>query len=64
MSAMDILKIFFYLKGRGFYIAAGGASANHCWAHIQSELAEKGFRACLSDATELMGMLSIQGPNW
>ncbi|XP_071443435.1 sarcosine dehydrogenase, mitochondrial isoform X1 [Hetaerina americana] len=50
-------------KGRGFYIAAGGASANHCWAHIQSELAEKGYRACLSDATDLMGMLSIQGPN-
>lgn len=50
-------------KGRGFYVAAGGASANHCWAHIQSALAEKGFRACLNDATDLMGMLSVQGPN-
>ncbi|XP_063232668.1 sarcosine dehydrogenase, mitochondrial [Bacillus rossius redtenbacheri] len=50
-------------KGRGFYIVAGGASAAHTWAHIHSVLSHKDFNVNLTDLTDKMGILSLQGPN-
>jgi sarcosine dehydrogenase len=51
------------LKGRGFYLAVGGASAQHSWAHINWVLKERQFKAQVSDLSHGMGLLSIQGPN-
>nr|CAD7572946.1 unnamed protein product [Timema californicum] len=50
-------------KGRGFYIVAGGASAAHTWAHIHTVLSHEDFKVALTDLTDKMGILSIQGPN-
>ncbi|KAF4520494.1 hypothetical protein B566_EDAN004745 [Ephemera danica] len=50
-------------KGRGFYLAVGGASAYHSRSHINWVLQERGFKAQISDLSEQMGLLSIQGPN-
>ncbi|XP_065339541.1 sarcosine dehydrogenase, mitochondrial [Cloeon dipterum] len=50
-------------KGRGFYLAVGGASAQHSWAHINWVLKERQFKAQVSDLSQGMGLLSIQGPN-
>lgn len=50
------------LKGRGYYIVAGGASANHTLAHIREAIQEKGFKAEVTDFTDKMGVISIQGP--
>lgn len=41
---------------------AGGASANHTIAHVLEGIAEKAFRAKLTDVTSKLGVLSIQGP--
>jgi sarcosine dehydrogenase len=49
-------------KGRGYYIVAGGASANHTLCHIKSIINEKSFRANVTDVTQELGVLSIQGP--
>uniref|UniRef100_A0A1E1X2L8 Putative dimethylglycine dehydrogenase n=1 Tax=Amblyomma aureolatum TaxID=187763 RepID=A0A1E1X2L8_9ACAR len=48
--------------GHGFYIAAAGASANHCLAHIRSVVQDQKFKVFIADESEMMGMLSIQGP--
>ncbi|XP_050073770.1 sarcosine dehydrogenase, mitochondrial [Anopheles maculipalpis] len=49
-------------KGRGYYIVAGGASAYHTKCHILAAIQEKAFRAVVSDHTEELGVLSLQGP--
>ncbi|XP_055610172.1 sarcosine dehydrogenase, mitochondrial [Uranotaenia lowii] len=49
-------------KGRGYYIVAGGASAYQTKSHIWSAIQEKAFRAVVSDHTEELGVLSLQGP--
>ncbi len=49
-------------KGRGYYIVAGGASMNHTIAHLRECISEKALRAKITDVTEEMGVLSIQGP--
>ncbi|KAL1468918.1 hypothetical protein MTO96_025147, partial [Rhipicephalus appendiculatus] len=46
----------------GFYVAAAGASANHCLAHIRSVVQDHKFNVSIADESENMGMLSIQGP--
>ncbi|XP_022914521.1 sarcosine dehydrogenase, mitochondrial [Onthophagus taurus] len=50
------------LKGRGYYIVAGGASGYHTTCHLRNEIEKKGFRAVISDVTERLGILSLQGP--
>lgn len=51
------------LKGRGYYIVAGGASAFHTFNHIQKSIRDRAFQATVEDVTEKMGVISIQGPN-
>lgn len=50
------------LKGRGFYVVAGGATGHQTYAHMKSEIEKKQFRCSLIDVTDKMGVLSIQGP--
>lgn len=50
------------LKGRGYYIVAGGASSYQTLTHLRREIEKKRFRAVISDVTDKMGILSIQGP--
>uniref|UniRef100_A0A8C9VKN1 Sarcosine dehydrogenase, mitochondrial n=1 Tax=Scleropages formosus TaxID=113540 RepID=A0A8C9VKN1_SCLFO len=49
-------------EGDGYYLAIGGAVAQHNWSHIQTVLQDSGFRCTLLDCSEDMGMISIQGP--
>lgn len=51
------------LKGRGYYIVAGGASAFHTYNHLRQAIKEKAFQATVEDVTGEMGVISIQGPN-
>ncbi|KAL0275940.1 UNVERIFIED_CONTAM: hypothetical protein PYX00_003646 [Menopon gallinae] len=51
------------LKGRGFYIVAGGAVASHTQTHIRHVIKQKGFRVTVDNVTTCIGVLSIQGPN-
>ncbi|GAB6032728.1 hypothetical protein CHUAL_011598 [Chamberlinius hualienensis] len=48
--------------GNGFYIAAAGGSAFQNYAHILKVIQDKKFRVQLTDLSEEMGLLSIQGP--
>ncbi|XP_040078946.1 sarcosine dehydrogenase, mitochondrial [Ixodes scapularis] len=48
--------------GRGFYVAAAGASANHSLSHIRSVVQDRKFRVSIEDRSGSMGMLSVQGP--
>ncbi|CAB0037881.1 unnamed protein product [Trichogramma brassicae] len=50
-------------KGKALYIVSAGLSSYHTWAHIRRVIAEKGFNVSLSDATNQMGVLSLQGQN-
>lgn len=50
-------------KGKAFYIVAGGASATQTIAHIQEAIRKKDFNANITDVTQEMGVLSLQGPN-
>lgn len=50
-------------KGQGYYIVAGGASANHTKAHINEAMKKKPYIANITDVTERLGIISIQGPN-
>lgn len=51
------------LKGRGYYIVAGGASSFHTYNHLKTAIREKAFQASVEDVTGQMGVISIQGPN-
>ncbi|KAM6902878.1 sarcosine dehydrogenase, mitochondrial isoform 1-T2 [Xenentodon cancila] len=46
-----------------YYLAIGGGVAEHNWNHIRTVLQDQGFRCQLTDHSEDMGMISIQGPN-
>lgn len=46
----------------GFYIAAGGAAAQQNWTHIQNAIQDEKFQVSITDRTETLGLLSIQGP--
>ncbi|XP_066294122.1 sarcosine dehydrogenase, mitochondrial-like [Branchiostoma lanceolatum] len=56
-SAMDPT-----FDGKGFYIAVGGGAAQHNWSHITDILQDNRLNCQMSDMSEEMGMLSIQGP--
>ncbi|KAL1786119.1 hypothetical protein HispidOSU_014126 [Sigmodon hispidus] len=49
-------------EGDGYYLAIGGAVAQHNWSHITTVLQDQKFRCQLMDSSEDLGMLSIQGP--
>ena len=44
-----------------FYITAGGASGQHDFCHIQNVINDMKFDCQLSDHTEDLGILSVQG---
>uniref|UniRef100_A0A8C4II14 Sarcosine dehydrogenase n=1 Tax=Dicentrarchus labrax TaxID=13489 RepID=A0A8C4II14_DICLA len=49
-------------QGEAYYLAIGGGVAEHNWNHIRTVLQDQGFRCQLTDYSEDMGMISIQGP--
>lgn len=50
------------LPGDGYYLAVGGAVAQHNWSHISTVLQDQKFRCQLIDSSEDLGLISIQGP--
>nr|XP_008122619.1 PREDICTED: sarcosine dehydrogenase, mitochondrial [Anolis carolinensis] len=50
-------------EGDGYYLAVGGAVAQHNWSHITTVLQDKKFQCQLMDRSEELGMISIQGPS-
>ncbi|KAK4886911.1 hypothetical protein RN001_003182 [Aquatica leii] len=50
------------LKGKGYYIVAGGASGYHTVCHLKKEIQKKNLKAVITDVTDKLGVLSIQGP--
>ncbi|KAM4634695.1 sarcosine dehydrogenase, mitochondrial [Polymixia lowei] len=49
-------------NGDVYYLAIGGGVAEHNWNHIKTVLQDQGFHCQLTDHSEDMGMISIQGP--
>ncbi|KAF4016835.1 hypothetical protein G4228_007993 [Cervus hanglu yarkandensis] len=49
-------------EGDGYYLAVGGAAAQHSWSHISAALQDRRFRCQLIDSSEDLGLLSVQGP--
>ncbi|KAI5099466.1 sarcosine dehydrogenase, mitochondrial, partial [Silurus meridionalis] len=45
-----------------YYLAVGGGVAQHNWSHIMTVLQDRSFNCTLTDHSEDMGMISIQGP--
>ncbi|KAL1506279.1 hypothetical protein ABEB36_005671 [Hypothenemus hampei] len=50
------------LKGKGYYIVAGGQSGYQTKSHLRKQLYKKNFKSRISEITERLGILSIQGP--
>ena len=48
--------------GDGYYLAVGGAVAQHNWSHITTVLQDRKFRCQLVDSSEDLGLVSVQGP--
>lgn len=48
--------------GDGYYLAVGGAVAQHNWSHITTVLQDRRFRCQLVDSSEDLGLISVQGP--
>lgn len=48
--------------GDGYYLAVGGAAAQHSWSHIRTVLQDRRFRCQLIDRSEDLGLVSVQGP--
>ncbi|XP_072422224.1 sarcosine dehydrogenase, mitochondrial isoform X2 [Chiloscyllium punctatum] len=49
-------------QGDGYYLAVGGAVAQHNWSHINSVLQDRRLNCQLLDCSEELGMISVQGP--
>ncbi|XP_025117844.1 sarcosine dehydrogenase, mitochondrial isoform X3 [Bubalus bubalis] len=49
-------------EGDGYYLAVGGAAAQHNWSHIRTVLQDRKFRCQLIDSSEDLGLISVQGP--
>ncbi|KFQ59801.1 hypothetical protein N334_04309, partial [Pelecanus crispus] len=49
-------------EGDGYYLAIGGAVAQHNWSHITAVLQDMKLQCELLDCSEELGMMSIQGP--
>uniref|UniRef100_A0A673AU06 Sarcosine dehydrogenase n=1 Tax=Sphaeramia orbicularis TaxID=375764 RepID=A0A673AU06_9TELE len=54
--------LFSRASGDAYYLAIGGGVAEHNWNHIRTVLQDQGFHCHLTDFSEDMGMISIQGP--
>ncbi|KAH1022196.1 hypothetical protein HUJ04_011627 [Dendroctonus ponderosae] len=50
------------LKGKGYYIVAGGPSGYQTKSHLRKQLFKKNFKSRISEITDRLGILSIQGP--
>ncbi|KAJ8681464.1 hypothetical protein QAD02_017251 [Eretmocerus hayati] len=50
-------------KGNALYIVCGGSSSYHTWIHIHQAITKKEFDVTFHDATDQIGILSLQGPN-
>ncbi|XP_066146698.1 sarcosine dehydrogenase, mitochondrial [Euwallacea fornicatus] len=50
------------LKGKGYYVVAGGLSGYHTKSHLRKQLYKKGFKSRITEITDRLGILSIQGP--
>lgn len=50
------------MKGKGYYVVACGESGPQAVNHIRKELIKKNFKAVITDTTDRMGILSLQGP--
>ncbi len=48
--------------GRGFYVAIGGGVAQYGWSHIMDILQDKKFDCQLTNHSEDLCLLSVQGP--
>jgi hypothetical protein len=48
-------------KGKGYYCVAGGASMYHTICHMREAIQEKNLRAKVTDVTNELGILSVQG---
>ncbi|XP_015449825.1 sarcosine dehydrogenase, mitochondrial isoform X4 [Pteropus alecto] len=49
-------------EGDGYYLAVGGATAQHNSSYILAVLQDRRFRCQLIDSSEALGLISIQGP--
>ncbi|XP_050296720.1 sarcosine dehydrogenase, mitochondrial [Anthonomus grandis grandis] len=50
------------LKGKGYYIVAGGQSGYQTKSHLRKQLFKKNFRSRITEITDRLGILSLQGP--
>ncbi|XP_060532064.1 sarcosine dehydrogenase, mitochondrial [Cylas formicarius] len=50
------------LKGKGYYVVAGGVSGYQTKCHLRKQLHKKNFKSYLTEISERLGILSIQGP--
>ncbi|CAH1128501.1 unnamed protein product [Ceutorhynchus assimilis] len=50
------------LKGKGYYIVAGGLSGYQTKSHLRKQLFKKNFKSRITEITDRLGILSIQGP--
>ncbi|XP_068105323.1 sarcosine dehydrogenase, mitochondrial [Hyperolius riggenbachi] len=50
-------------EGDVYYLAVGGAVAQHNWSYINNVLQDEKFNCRLIDCSEDLGMISIQGPD-
>ncbi|CAG9859919.1 unnamed protein product [Phyllotreta striolata] len=49
-------------KGKGFYIVAGAKSGYQTKAHFRKQLYRKNFKSLVTEMTNRIGILAIQGP--
>lgn len=50
------------LKGKGYYVVVAGAVGHQSLAHFRREITRKNFKAVITEITDRLGILSIQGP--
>uniref|UniRef100_A0ABM5F5X8 L-amino-acid oxidase n=1 Tax=Pogona vitticeps TaxID=103695 RepID=A0ABM5F5X8_9SAUR len=50
-------------EGAGYYLAVGGAVAQHNWTHLTTVLQDQRLQCRLIDRSEDLGMISVQGPS-
>ncbi|XP_014664920.1 PREDICTED: sarcosine dehydrogenase, mitochondrial-like [Priapulus caudatus] len=48
-------------EGAGYYIAAGGAAGQHTWSHLSTVVQDQGFDCQITNHSEDMCMISVQG---
>ena len=53
---------FLHYTGRGFYLAVGGAAAQHGYSHVMDVIQDKKLDCQLIDHSEDMVLISVQGP--